>query len=139
MEKFCFRVDLPLFKNVFKYIFIMKFLILLTILKVVCVSGNIYASDMQQQLVTGKVTDSQTGDAMAGVNVIVKGTTIGAITSFDGKYSITVPDKNTVLVFSFIGYGAQEVPLAGKSVIDVALVSESKALEEVVVIGYGTL
>jgi TonB-linked SusC/RagA family outer membrane protein len=75
---------------------------------------------------------------MPGVNVVVKGATIGAITGADGKYSITVPDKNVALVFSFIGYGTQEVLVAGKSVIDVALVSESKALEEVVVIGYGT-
>jgi len=116
----------------------MKFLILLTILTGVSVSGVIYASDMQQQLVTGKVTDSQTGDAMPGVNIVVKGTTIGTMTDASGKYSLAVSGQNPVLVFSFIGYGTIEVPFAGKSVIDAALVSESQNLEEVVVVGYGT-
>ena len=93
---------------------------------------------MQQQTVTGTVTDSQTGDAMPGVNVIVKGTTLGTITGADGKYSVTIPDKNIALVISFIGYADQEVFVTGKSVIDVALVSEALSLEEVVVVGYGT-
>jgi TonB-dependent starch-binding outer membrane protein SusC len=97
-------------------------------------SGNV----SQQQIVTGVVTDSQTGQSMPGVNIIIKGTTIGTITDANGKYSINVTDRNAVLIFSFIGYGTMEIPISGKTVIDAALTSESKALEEVVVIGYGT-
>jgi TonB-linked SusC/RagA family outer membrane protein len=95
-------------------------------------------SDPQQLNVTGTVTDSGTGQSMPGVNIVVQGTQLGAITDANGKYSITVPTSDATLVFTFIGYGVQEVPVAGKSVIDVALVSDLRALEEVVVIGYGT-
>src|SRR5665648_533063 len=92
----------------------------------------------QQLTITGKITDSQTGETMPGVNIVVKGSTIGTITSTDGKYSITVPDKNAVLAFSFIGYSTMEIPVEGKTVINVTLVSEALSLEEVVVVGYGT-
>lgn len=115
----------------------------------VCTS-NIFAGDFltaapvgsgngmfQQQKVTGRITDAQTGEAMTGVNVIVKGTAIGAITDLDGKYSINLTNSDVSLIISFIGYVTQEIPLAGKTVIDVALLAEVKGLEEVVVIGYG--
>jgi len=91
-----------------------------------------------QQTVTGKVTDSQTGEGLPGVNVVVKGTTTGTSTGSGGNYSIEVPDKNVTLVFSFIGYASQEIPLNGRATLDVALVSEATGLEDVVVIGYGT-
>ena len=93
---------------------------------------------MQQQGVTGKVTDSQTGEAMPGVNIVVKGTSVGTTSDASGGYSINVTDRNATLVFSFIGYITQEVPLSGRATLDIALVSEVKGLEEVVVIGYGT-
>jgi TonB-linked SusC/RagA family outer membrane protein len=102
------------------------------------ISAGVFDTDLQQQVVTGKVTDSENGQAMPGVNVIVKGTTLGGITDAGGNYSITVPDRNGILVFSFIGYTSLEVPLAGRSTADVALVSEALSLEEVVVVGYGT-
>jgi len=95
-------------------------------------------SEPQQLNISGTVTDGSTGNAVPGVNIVVKGTQIGVISDANGKYSITVPDKNAVLVFTFIGYDLQEVPVAGRSIIDVALVSAPLALEEVVVIGYGT-
>ena len=77
---------------------------------------------------------------MPGVNVLVKGTTIGAITDVNGKYSMpSAINQNTVLVFSFIGYVTQEVPVAGKTVVNVTLASDITGLEEVVVIGYGTM
>lgn len=63
--------------------------------------------------VTGKVTDS-TNEGMPGVNVQVKGTATGTITDFDGNYSIDVPDSKSTLVFSFIGYVTQQVPVGGK-------------------------
>ncbi len=96
-------------------------------------------ADLVQQLViSGKVTDSQTGELMPGVNVLVTGTTIGTITDVSGRYTIPVPDRNGTLRFSFIGYITQEIPLNGRSTIDVNLVSEITGLDEVVVIGYGT-
>src|SRR4030042_1422373 len=97
-----------------------------------------FADEQQQVRVTGKVTDASTGEVMAGVNLVVKGTSLGAITDTEGKYIITVPDGNASLVLSFIGYVTQEVPLNGRTTVDVALVSELLGIEEVVVIGYGT-
>ena len=94
--------------------------------------------DLQQNVVRGKVTDATTGQAMAGVNIQVKGTTLGTISDINGSFSLTVPDVNASLVFSFIGYVTQEVSSAGKTVVDVALVNEVTGLDEVVVVGYGT-
>lgn len=95
-------------------------------------------SGVQQQTVTGKVSDNETGEPLPGVNVVVKGTTIGTITDIAGNYSLNVPDLNSVLVFSFIGYATQEIPLEGRTSLNVVLTSEKIGLEEVVVIGYGT-
>jgi TonB-dependent starch-binding outer membrane protein SusC len=101
-------------------------------------SGNLSAVDQQQIKVSGKITDVTTGEAMPGVNILVKGTVLGAISDMEGKYSITVNDKNATLVFSFLGYVNQEIPINGRSVVDVAMESETQTLSEVVVIGYGT-
>ena len=93
---------------------------------------------VQQQTITGKVTDSQTGETMPGVNILVVGTSIGIITDATGRYSITVADRNATFRFSFIGYVTQEIALNGRSTVDVKLVSEVTGLDEVVVIGYCT-
>ncbi len=100
--------------------------------------GNPSADDQQQIRVTGKVTDASTGEAMPGVNILVKGTTLGAIADAEGNFSISVTDGNATLTFSFIGYVIQEIPLNGRTTINVALTAEVTALEEVVVTGYGT-
>ena len=92
----------------------------------------------EQQTITGKIIDSQTGQPMPGVNIVVKGTTIGTMSDIDGNYSISVSNREATLVFSFIGYVTQEIPLSGRTTIDINLVSELKGLDEVVVIGYGT-
>lgn len=101
-------------------------------------TGESEVTFLQPQTVKGKVTDPQTGEAIPGVNVVVKGTTIGTITDVNGNYSINVSDRNAILVFSFVGYNTQEIPLDGKATLDVALASGLTGLEEVVVIGYGT-
>lgn len=90
-----------------------------------------------QVQITGTVTDAQEGNVMPGVFVSVKGTTIGTITLQDGKYSISVPAGIQSLVFSFVGYRTQEIPVAGKTVIDVALEQDVFNVDEVVVIAYG--
>jgi TonB-linked SusC/RagA family outer membrane protein len=86
--------------------------------------------------VSGRIVDEK-GAGLPGVNVIVKGTTTGAQTDADGRYTIQVPD-NATLVFSFVGYASQEVVVGSRSTIDVALAPDSKALTDVVVVGYLT-
>lgn len=93
---------------------------------------------LQQRLVSGKVTDSDTGEPLIGVTVRVKGTTTGVITTVYGAYSINIPNESAILKFSFIGYTAQDVPVAGKTTLNVVLKAEVKGLDEVVVVGYGT-
>ena len=90
-----------------------------------------------QTTVSGQVITDE--GPVPGVNVIVKGTTTGAATDFDGNYTIENVPSDAVLEFSFIGYVTQSVPVNGRSRIDVSLASDSQALEEVVVIGYGTV
>jgi len=91
----------------------------------------------QKKAITGKVTD-QTGSPVPGVTVIVKGTTIGSVTDFDGNYSISVPADSKILNYSFVGMIAQDIEIAGKSNISVVMKSEVVGVEEVVVVGYGT-
>ena len=90
-----------------------------------------------QQKVTGKVKDSS-GEPVIGASVVVKGNnTMGTITDFDGNFMLDVPTKS-VLVISYIGYVTQEVPTAGKKSLEIILKEDTKTLDEVVVIGYGT-
>lgn len=88
--------------------------------------------------VEGRVTSSA-GEPLPGVNVLIKGTTQGTVTDVDGKYVISVPDQGAVLVFSFIGFAKLEVPVNGRTTIDVSLEEDVQRLNEVVVIGYGTV
>ncbi|WP_206073073.1 TonB-dependent receptor [Pontibacter flavimaris] len=87
--------------------------------------------------VTGKVTDKE-GVALPGVTVVLKGTNRGTPTDGEGNFAVTVPDGNGTLVFSYIGYQAQEVAINNRVSIDVTLGEDAKALEEVVIVGYGT-
>ena len=88
--------------------------------------------------VSGTVTAMEDGMPLPGVNVVVKGTTIGTATDGDGSYTLVAPSPSDTLVFSFVGFTEQEVPIGGRSVIDVALASDDVALDEVLVVGYGT-
>jgi TonB-linked SusC/RagA family outer membrane protein len=88
--------------------------------------------------IAGTVTSSEDRLALPGVNVSAKGTTIGAMTGVDGKYSLTVPASIKTLTFSFIGFKPQDVEIGGKSKIDVVLVPDLFQVDEVVVIAYGT-
>ena len=76
-------------------------------------------TELQQTKISGTISDASTREPMPGVNVLVKGTTLGALTDINGKYTLVVPDPaNTVLIFSFVGYTSLEIPVAGKTVID---------------------
>jgi TonB-linked SusC/RagA family outer membrane protein len=93
---------------------------------------------LAQTGVSGNITDN-TGEPMPGVNVTVKGTTTGVVSDVDGKYSITVPNVETVLAFSFIGYETVEMRVGTRTTINVILKESSLGLDEVVVIGYGVV
>ena len=96
------------------------------------------STSLQQQKVTGIVTDVATGEHLPGVNILVEGTTIGATSDSNGKYEIEIPDPNSVLIFSYIGYLTEKVSVSGQTVIDITLSPDIKQLDEVVVVGYGT-
>ena len=108
------------------------------------VQNTIYAGpdpkprEIPQIVVSGTVTTATDQEGLPGVNVLVKGTTQGTVTDVEGNYSIEVPNDDDILVFSSIGFISQEVPVEGRSVIDVALQEDVQSLEEIVVIGYGT-
>ncbi|MEJ7693713.1 TonB-dependent receptor plug domain-containing protein, partial [Daejeonella sp.] len=88
-------------------------------------------------IVTGKVVDEK-GDPLPGVTVKVKSNTVGTSTGLDGLFSLQAPDDKGTLIFSFLGYLTQEIPINSRQVINVNMVPDSKSLSEVVVIGYGT-
>jgi TonB-linked SusC/RagA family outer membrane protein len=87
--------------------------------------------------VTGNITSASDGTALPGVSVVVQGTTIGAVTDFEGNYTITVPDASSVLMFSFVGMLTQEVPVEGRTTINIVLESSTTELDEVVVTALG--
>jgi TonB-linked SusC/RagA family outer membrane protein len=87
--------------------------------------------------ISGKVTDDK-GASLPGVTVLLKGTVTGTTTNAEGTYSLTVPDGSGTLIFSYIGFLTQEVAVNNRSSINVSLVTDVKALGEVVVVGYGT-
>jgi TonB-linked SusC/RagA family outer membrane protein len=100
------------------------------------------ASDLltlQQIRISGNITDSNTGEPLPGVNIVVKGTIIGANTDNGGKFSLNVPNLTGTLQVSFIGYVTQDIAIEGRTTINVSLVQEVQALSDVVVVGYGTV
>lgn len=101
-------------------------------------AGAVSNSELQQLTVTGKISDASTGEALAGVNIVVEGTTIGAISGANGEYSISTVPGNGNLRFSFIGYVTQSIAVRGRTVINVQLHPETTGLGEVVVVGNGT-
>jgi len=92
----------------------------------------------QNRTLKGRVTDSQ-GQPLPGVTVVVKGTTTGAITDSEGKYSLPQVPGDATLLFSFMGMRSQEITVSGKTSISIAMKEESIGLEEVIAIGYGTV
>ena len=95
-------------------------------------------SHAQSRTITGSVIDKSSGEAMPGVTVVIKGTTSGGITDMAGSFSIKAESGQT-LVFSFIGYNTQEYLLANEGVVNIQLASTLQDIDEVVVIGYGTV
>ena len=112
----------------------------LVLLKRICfVSLLLFMTAMGygQTTVSGQVTDASDGSPLIGVNVIVRGTTSGTVTDFDGNYSLTAPNAESVIEFSYTGFQSQEVVVGNQSQINISLEAGAQ-LDEVVVIGYGT-
>ena len=111
-------------------------------------SGNSYAiyplearrqkTIVQQVTIKGKVTDASSGEGLPGVNVLIKGTNLGTATDRKGNYSLNVPDPADTLIFSYIGYKSQIVPIEGQSTINVKLESQALQGQQLIVVGYGT-
>ncbi|RMB58561.1 SusC/RagA family TonB-linked outer membrane protein [Dokdonia sinensis] len=97
--------------------------------------ATLFAGISYAQTVTGTVTEEN--GPLPGANVVVKGTSNGATTDFDGNYTLNEVPSDAVLVFSYVGYASQEVAVAGRSVVNVAMASDN-ALDEVILIGYGS-
>ena len=92
----------------------------------------------QVRQITGTVTSAEDGSPIPGVQIVVVGTTIGAISDVDGNYSIDVPESATTLQFSFVGLTTQAIDISGRSVIDVVMEEDLQALGEIIVTGYST-
>lgn len=95
------------------------------------------ASVSTDRTVTGKVTDEK-GEGLPGVSILIKGSQQGTLSDINGSYALQIPENNAVLVFSFVGYVTQEVSAGAQAIVNVILDSDEKALEELVVVGYGT-
>src|SRR5699024_6681074 len=100
--------------------------------------ATLLTEDTARETISGTVTDASTGEILPGVNILVKGTSTGASTDAEGQYELTVESLQDTLVVSYIGYQTQEVPIDGRTTIDVALQSQATSGEEIVVVGYGT-
>ena len=93
-----------------------------------------------QRQVTGQVKESEKGELLPGVSVVLKGTSTGTITDIEGKFTISVPENGvSELVFSYIGFTSQTIAVGNQSIIDITMVSDAKLLDETVVIGYGNV
>jgi TonB-linked SusC/RagA family outer membrane protein len=98
----------------------------------------VFSAYSQNVTVKGMVTDRTTGEALIGVNVVIKGTMQGIITDVNGQYILNNCTQDAILTFSYIGYTSVDVGVQGRSVVDIRLEAASSQLDEVVVIGYGT-
>lgn len=102
------------------------------------IPGVTQGKTLQQAIIAKGTVTSESGEALPGVTIAVKGTTIGTTTNENGQYSLSLPNRDVVLIFSSVGYEKQDVAVGNQSTINVTLKADMKALNEVVVVGYGT-
>lgn len=112
----------------------MKNKVLIMLMGFFLFAHQLFAQDVS---VSGNVKDEK-GEALIGVSIQIKGTPTGNITDIDGNFTLSSVPANGELVFSYMGYETQTIPVKGKSVINVVLKEDSQALDEVVVVGFGT-
>ncbi len=96
-----------------------------------------FTANAQTRTISGTVTSEDDGSELPGVNVVLKGTSVGTVTSIDGQYTLEVPTEGGTLVFSFIGLATKEVAIGAQSVVNVAMAQDVTELSEVVITGYG--
>ncbi len=108
---------------------------LILILGLIMLTG---AASAQSLTVTGQVTEAGSNESIPGANVVIKGTAQGTVTNMDGQYTIEVNNPDDVLVVSFVGYVTNEIPVNGRTTIDIKLETETSVLDELIVIAYGT-
>lgn len=104
---------------------------------VFCFLGSVVSA--QNRTISGQVTDTKSGETLIGVSVLVKGTKIGTSTDSNGKFSLNIPGNEAILIFNYIGYTPQEIRPGSQSVLNIKLSADDKSLNEVIVIGYGTV
>jgi len=104
-----------------------------------CLMSNANLFAQQGTTVTGLVADSATDEPLPGVNIVEKGTSNGTQTDFDGNYAINLTTNNAILLVSYIGFATQEISVNNRTQVNVSLTEDAEALEEVVVVGYGTV
>ncbi|MDR1681973.1 MAG: SusC/RagA family TonB-linked outer membrane protein, partial [Candidatus Symbiothrix sp.] len=114
-----------------EYILICLFSFLLSIAGL-----SVHAQSPEKRTVSGTVTD-ENGEILPGASIVLKGSQTGSVVDISGNYSINVPDNKTVLQVTLLGYVPVEIPVKGKTIIDIVLTEDAKLLEEVVVVGYG--
>ena len=100
--------------------------------------SKLHEAVLHDKTVTGNITD-ENNESLPGANIVVKGTTTGTISDLDGNYRLNVPNETDTLVFSSVGFETQEIPVRGRSVINVHMLPDLRALEEIVVVGYGSV
>jgi TonB-linked SusC/RagA family outer membrane protein len=113
--------------------------IIMTGFLILLLTGFMAVSQAQVLTIQGVVTASDTKETLPGATVMIKGTTIGVVTDVDGKYSIKINSQKDVLVFSFMGYSTREIEIGNQAFIDVLLELQKTTLDEIVVIGYGSV
>ena len=100
--------------------------------------GSLPTGKVADITVQGTVTDDK-GESLPGVSIVLKGAQKGTTTDADGRYKLDVPNPAAILIFSFVGYLAQEVTVGNRTTLDVMLKTDNKTLDEIVVIGYGAI
>mgnify|MGYP000650555851 CR=1 FL=1 len=98
-----------------------------------------YLWAQETKKITGTVSDAATGEALIGVSIVEEGTTNGTITDFDGKFAISDVKNSDVLTITYVGYVQQSIPVGNQTSFNIILKEDTETLDEVVVIGYGTV
>lgn len=115
-----------------------KIVLILLIGPLMALASSVNEEAQAQNTISGQITEAATGDPIPGVNIVVQGTTIGTASNIDGEYELTVPSLDEVLIISSVGFQTMEIPIEGRTTIDVEMAVSAIAIDDVVVIGYGT-
>ena len=103
---------------------------------ILCCAISVQAQDIS---ISGKVTSSEDDSGLPGVNVVVQGTSTGTVTDVEGNYTLAVPGVQSIIEFSSVGYVQEQVEVGNRTVINVVMQVDVTALDEIVVVGYGTM